>query len=187
MNKGKRIRRYWPGSYVLSFLLIIIILVASGSGLYIWMQKNSWEATIPYVLKTAIVSEEAQEVQDAIPVTNIRRVVTQSIEVRSEDIDKICEELKEHVDDYIEFVATLMGIVISVMCVVVPLFNYVFVQKETVDKLKDYHEASDYFKQTYVLEGDLGDESIPVVLLGGIAVLTAVGAVAVHRKRKSVR
>ena len=86
-----------------------------------------------------------------------------------------------------EFVATLMGIVISVMCVVVPLFNYVFVQKETVDKLKDYHVASDYFKQTYVLEGDLGDESIPVVLLGGIAVLTAVGAVAVHRKRKSVR
>lgn len=110
----------------------------SGSGLYIWMQKNSWEATIPYVLKTAIVSEEVQEVQDAIPVTNIRRVVTQNIEVRSEDIDKICEELKEHVNNYIEFVATLMGIVISVVCVAVPLFNYVFVQKETVDKLKGY-------------------------------------------------
>ena len=49
-----------------------------------------------------------------------------------------------------------------------------------------FHEASDYFKQTYVLEGDLGDESIPPAIWCGFAVLTTIGAIVIHKRRKSV-
>ena len=74
--------------------------------------------------------------------------------------------------------AMILIVVLTVVCVSTALAEA---------PIDPYHEASDYFKQTYVLEGDLDDESIPVVLLGGIAVLTAVGAVVVHRKCKSAR
>ena len=63
-------------------------------------------------------------------------------------------------------------------------------------------DASDYFQPTYVWEGDadyeaylreldeqgeLGDESVPITLLGGLAVLFATGAIIVHKKRQSIR
>ena len=74
--------------------------------------------------------------------------------------------------------AMILIVVLTTMCV-----SAAFAEAP----IDPYHESSDYFKQTYVLEGDLGDESIPVVLLGGIAALTAAGAVVVHRKCKRVR
>ena len=36
-------------------------------------------------------------------------------------------------------------------------------------------------------QGELGDESVPITLLGGLAVLSATGAIIVHKKRQSIR
>ena len=64
--------------------------------------------------------------------------------------------------------------------------------------LDPFADASDYFKQTYVLpediptaqhmalirDGDLGDKQVPVALICAIAVVVGAGAVYVHKKRK---
>ena len=63
-----------------------------------------------------------------------------------------------------------------------------------------FHEASDYFKQTYIWDadvedsyhmalfrdGDLGDDRVPVALICALAVLAGTGIAYVHKKRKDV-
>ena len=36
-------------------------------------------------------------------------------------------------------------------------------------------------------QGELGDESVPITLLGGLAILSVTGAIIVHKKRQSIR
>lgn len=139
METQHKPRRYYHGSYLFGFLLLIIVAIVLSVGLFAWLRHNLWESVIPYTVETTIVANSQSPSANSAPEHTIISPFTfsQEIIVNSDDLDMLYQKLEEHIDGYLSFAITLLSIVFAVICVMIPIYNYFFLQKDSVELLRD--------------------------------------------------
>lgn len=139
MDKQKKVRPFHPGSYVFRFIFFTVIIILITGTLLCWFKFFTWSKVIPYTIETTIVTDENKALNgEEMKWFSFPFTLSQNIIVNSEDLDTLYDRLEEHIDGYISFSITVLSIAFAAFGVVVPLYNYFFLQKDIVKGVQQY-------------------------------------------------
>ena len=139
MDNQNQVKRFCPGSYALWFILFAVMITLIVGALLCWFKFITWSKVIPYTIETTIVADAKQASNNAeMKWFSFPFTLSQDIIVDSEDLDALYDRLEEHIDGYISFTITVLSIAFASFGIVVPLYNYFFLQKDIVEGVQKY-------------------------------------------------
>lgn len=130
-------------SYTFKIILLVFVILCVAGNVYGWVRRNLWDSVIPYTVETTIVanSQLLDENNSNTDMLDYPLTLSQEIIVNSSDLDILYDRIEEHIDTYLSFSVTMMAIVITLIGVVIPIFNYSFLQKDVVTNIRNENES----------------------------------------------
>ena len=140
-NKWK-LRRvtYRPYSYVFS-LLITLSILSIFTYFMITLQSTLFIKELPSSLSTKIVISSADQINDTIKSSisnNGGLSIPVNVIVTSPDLETVVSDIKSYIDQSLDFLFVVLALVVTIVGVVVPLYNHFFYGKELMDSSKKF-------------------------------------------------